>query len=233
MKRALFFVVIVAGLILAAQVQADAAGLRLNDLGTSGVDVECFDGDVSSALCPGGDQNATVGVITYIGIAGGFTTNVTTVVSKPVIGSTDFARLDLNDVSISGGAGTLRIQATDTGFTGPISGGLAGPFRFEVGGTTDGSVNFTSYLDDSNTAFGIATPLCALSGFGSCEASLAAAGTFSLTIRADIVHGAGTNITSFNAELSPEVAEPASLLYGLGLGLVALAGSRKRLFVAA
>ena len=80
-----------------------------------------------------GDINGALGALTFSGAIGGFAVNVTTGLSKPLIGGVaDFGQLDVNTINIhSAGPGTLRITLEDLGYTAP----LAFPIQTVVGST--------------------------------------------------------------------------------------------------
>jgi hypothetical protein len=215
--RAASRTLLAAGLIAGAASAHAGLILRFDD-GVSQLDIA--DG---SAL----DANSLEGSITYLGSFGTFNLNVSTGTSKPLIGSATEPRLDLNSVNLSGTAGSLSILLTDTDFLGPV--GDIGVSSY-IGGATDGTVDFSTYLDDSNTAFGMDSLLTdlTLTGnpfSGSEFASLSADGPYSLTIATTINHEGGTSITSFNAGVA--VPEPGSLAL-LFSGLVALVLVRRR-----
>jgi hypothetical protein len=69
-----------------------------------------------------GDSNPVVGADTFVGaIDANFMVNVTTGISKPVVGSNN--EISLTSVNVaSAGAGTIHIFMEDTGFTNPPSG---------------------------------------------------------------------------------------------------------------
>ena len=68
-----------------------------------------------------GDSNPVIGAVTYVGAVGGnWLVNITTGLSKPVVGSATVPKMDLNSVNAtSGGAGTLTIKWSDDNF-GPL-----------------------------------------------------------------------------------------------------------------
>ncbi|MDR5708518.1 MAG: hypothetical protein QN140_01685 [Armatimonadota bacterium] len=214
-------------LVLAVPLVAAAVSVRLSaDGGTTWV--QCDDG----AAC---DANPAAGVVTFIGSVGAFTVNVTTAITEPALGSKSFAWLDLNNVSVSGGPGNLIIQASHTGYTGPLVGGIY-PASLHVGGTapTGGTASFAGYLDNSNTLFGTGALLASFGPFGaggySGNAVGAASATepFALTLVAWITHDRASN-SSFDFEVRPRVAEPGMLsLFGIGLGSVLVGGRRLR-----
>ncbi|HVL02566.1 MAG TPA: VPLPA-CTERM sorting domain-containing protein [Dongiaceae bacterium] len=176
----------------------------------------------------GSDLNGVNGVITYSGSVGNFIVNVTTGISKPVIGP---AQLDLNSINVSGAAGTLLVSISDTGFTGNIPG-----FNASYGGTTQGNVNFDFLYDTNNQAFGGSSFASGnyASGLGntntafsnSINGSVVPASPFSLTIGTRIQHDSAFEVTSFDAHITP-VPLPASV-WLLGSALAGLASLRRR-----
>jgi hypothetical protein len=210
-------------LVLSIPLAAAAVSVRLISGMTT---VTCDDGD------PSCDLNPAAGVVAFSGSVGPFTINVTTAITEPALGSASFAILDLNSVNVSGGAGSLTILASHTGYTGPLPGGFY-PAQLNVGGTTTGTVSFAGYLDDGNALFGTTSLLGALGPFGPGAFSGSVAGAapatapFSLTLVAEITHRVA-GITSFDFEVRPRVAEPGMLsLFGIGLGSVLVGGRRR------
>ncbi|MCX7424309.1 MAG: hypothetical protein NTW96_01520 [Planctomycetia bacterium] len=97
------------------------------------------------------DLNPDFGVITYSGkISGGFTVNVTTTISKPVLSG---AQLDLNSVNVqTTGAGWLRISAEDTDYSYGVPEYPRLWVNAAVGGTlvAGTSATFQSWVDPWN-----------------------------------------------------------------------------------
>lgn len=177
-----------------------------------------------------GDTDPTVGSVSFIGAVGDFDVNVTTGISKPLVGSSIQPILNLDSVNVSSAAsGTLEIRMTSTDFTGPI--GVAVPTTLDFGGTTNGTASIDAFVDTGNILFGTATPAGSLGAFGPGPfddsvgglASLTA--PYSATLEATIVHDDPGDVTSFGAEFRV-VPEPGSLAL-LGLGGLLIARRRR------
>src|SRR5579863_9692382 len=113
--------------------------------------------ELDSGLATGSASSLT-GMVTFNGGIGDFVANVTTGVSKPLIGDATHPILDLNSIDINSAAGgTLTLKLTDTDFLG--SGGEA-LFLDAVGGTlSTGTIEVATYMDCGDTAFGTGTRL--------------------------------------------------------------------------
>lgn len=193
--------------------------LTLDDLSTVGTDVTLVDGAI-------GDWWSGTGAVMHVGGAGSWFLNATTGLG---VGMSDIWGIDLNTISVSSySGGTLRISLTETDLTYGAGGPLS--ITSAIGGTTQGTVAYAAYADDSNAAFGHATQLFAgkSGGFAFSNQNstmLNLSNPFSLTLVADITHY-GAKTTSF--DFASQVPEPTSVaLFVLGL-LGAGASARRR-----
>lgn len=188
-----------------------------------------FDGTTTINVTDGGgnDSNVNVGAVTYNGSIGIWQINVSTGLTKPIIGSPMRPDMDLNSVDFSTGAGTLVITFTDTDFTLPFGSAIAA-----IGGTQNGGNSTIRY--ETYQITGTSTNL--LTSVGTLTSTPFAAsasgnligteGSYSLRQVVTITHtAAGTS--SFDASLQvPDGGATAALL---GLGLVAVEGIRRKL----
>lgn len=168
------------------------------------------------------------GLLTFTGSLGSWLANVSTGVANPLIGSPSINALDLASVNVSGGEGTLTIMLTNTGYDGSAS---RTSYLTGVGGTTDGDVMFQSYIDTTNTAFGMGTLLNdtgIMSGIAfssSNGGSVMTSDLYSLTTVATLSLSGVGDLTSFDYTI--KVPEATSLTL-FGIGLFGLAFIRRR-----
>lgn len=182
-----------------------------------------------------GDANPALGAATFVGSLGNFLINVTTGLSKPVLGSATLPDIDLSSVDVTSAlGGTLTLEVTDTDFIG--NAGFA-DFVSAIGGTqgSGGSLTYSTFADCSNSAFGMGTALSSqsFSGGGAFSGSSTSpttlcSGNYSLTELVSLSLPGGFVGTSFDANLA--VPEPATLaLFGAGLLALPLLARRKRI----
>lgn len=177
--------------------------LTIDDLSTAGVDLTVVDGALNDL------SSGNNGQIVYVGSVGNWSFNATSALG---VGTTDIFGIDLNTLSVSSRTGgTLRITLTETDLTYNSSGLLN--ITSGIGGTTNGSVSFAAYADDSNAAFGKAVTLFSGTGSGGAFSQQSSMMTtlvdpFSLTLQVDITH-TGSQATSL--DFSSQVPEPGSL----------------------
>jgi len=203
---------------------ANGAAIQLDDSSTLGIDATVLDGGA-------GDQNVLAGAITYIGSIGTWLMNVTTGITKPLLGTDEYPVLHLDSVNATSSAGgTLDIWFSENNFVG--SSGFIASIVSALGGITGGTVTITTYLDSSNALFGTGTTLDTLGFTGGAGSSVNGTyvdlldAPYSLTVRATITHAEST-ASSFNAEL--KVPEPGTLsLIGAMLVAAGFVGRRRQ-----
>ena len=221
----------VGALMAASAPSAQAAFLlRLTDVATN-TTVLVQDDTLAGVLTGSGttttaDSGAGAGMISFNGAIAGtiWNVNVTTGLSKPILGAGP-QKIDLLSVHVSsGGSGSLRIELTDTGF---VSGIPSPYFTAAIGGTTSGSLTLNhAAVDPNNGQFANTVDITggglgpftggAFSGSAGNWVNVGAGVPFSMTLSATITHVGAGQLTSFDADIS--VPEPGTLgMFGLGL----------------
>ena len=187
-----------------------------------GAAITCADG----AAC---DTNATAGVVGFSQSLGDFSVNVTTGLSKPLLtGGDPLMDLSTVNVQVSGGAHTLQIALSDTGFD-----TYGGRITTDFGGTLSGtgaSLAYNAYYDAGNALFGQGTLIgTAVSGSGaysgSADGGWSPNGFYSLTEILTLTTGGG--MTAFSGDFSVNVPEPGTLAL-MGFALLGLAVAYRR-----
>lgn len=177
-----------------------------------------------------GDSNGQVGAVTWIGSLGSWTLNVSTGITKPILGSSGNPHMDLNSVNTSNSAvaTSLTIEFSDTGFTAIGSGST------NIGGTTLGNVTYQTYWSASNAALA-KDNLMTSQAFGGPAFSGSATGSgpnvnlYSLTQVVTISHGAGSGQnSSFDAEVRVPDSGSTIALLGAALATLGLISRRRK-----
>jgi hypothetical protein len=250
-KRFLATVVTAAAISGSAPAWADlalmlTAGAPLPFPGFAGPSVTIFDQVFAPPPGNAADLNPAAGAVTFVGPLGAWNINITTGLGSVVLGG---PAMDLSSVNVStigslvppappvGGAGTsLEIKLSENNLN---IGAAMQVLNFlgSIGGTADGRISWSMYVDDSNALFGLSQLIGMGTFTGANDAPFsdllntmrAVSDTFSMTLRVVIEHGDGIANTSFNFSGAAlrGVPEPGTLLV-LGAGMLLLAFVRLR-----
>lgn len=179
-----------------------------------------------------GDFMGLPGAVTFIGSLGVFDLNVSTGATKPYIGTSAKPELDLSSINAaSTGAGTIKIEFTETDFTNP---GATLDLVSTLAADPDTSMQFQTYASLTNMAFAtdiqIAdTGVLSAGEFFSDLSTIALQGAYSLTLVVTITHDQAGQLSSFDARLQvPEPGLSPALLIGALVVSARIASRRKR-----
>jgi hypothetical protein len=197
-------------------------------LGTSQLRISVSGGPSLTLADDDGD-----GFIGFMGSLGDFALVVAVGASRPGLGTANAPHLDLASLEVtSSGGGTVTVSFTDTGF-GTLEPGLTYFESSIFGSCNTCSGIYSTYLDNSNIAFGTGTSLGSASfgsgGFGINfnSPNLPTATPYSLTQIVSVTLPGGYQSASYNAELQA-LPEPGSLiLLGTGMAGLGLLGWRR------
>ena len=218
--------IVFGGICLLSSVPAHAVSIKLFEE-NSGALVVVTDNGV-------GDLNPMVGAVVFTGPVGNVILDLTTGLSKPLIGNSNSAMLTLTQLAVTAmQPARLTVSLTDTGFTVPAM--PMASFLSEIGGVltgTGGSVEAWSYVDLDNAPFG--------TGGSSLYHGVFGPGAFADSLGTSFVNNGSPfsmtqvalmklnpySVVSFDAH--SKVPEPsAMLLMGTGLIVLAVWGRRR------
>lgn len=184
------------GLSLCATDAGAVGTIRLTHV-ESGTSVTVTDGDPN-------DVAPQTGLIQFNGAVGIFSINTTAGTTKPLLGSETTPGLALSSFNVSGGAGTIKLELSDTDFSPPPN----LPAYLIIGGTGDvATIRQSAYLDEGNTLFATTTQIGSTYDSGGVDpfnndqfTTINGTGPLSMTHIVEVEHS-GNGFTSFAAEL--------------------------------
>lgn len=174
------------------------------------------------------DSNSAIGIITYVGAVGDFSTNVTTGQTKPSIGSAAQPSLHLGTLDItnnSATAETLTILFSDSDF-GPTTGTPMASLAITSLGNSGGSVTYNTYWDAGNMPLAQTTALTSIGPVTMGSSTTGASGSFSFPFALTQVlqitlNAGGTFLGSADLTIVPEangvlICALTALVLGVG-----------------
>lgn len=177
-----------------------------------------------------GDTLALSGAINFNGSIGDWFINVSTGLSKPVLGSPSSPHMDLNSINTSNAQGstTITLMFSDTDFT-QLGTGVAA-----WGGTAGGTIKYDTYWSATNSLFAMDNLMTSESfGTGAFSGTTTGGPTgvspYSLTQVVTITHAAGVKNSSFDAELRVSDSGSTIALLGAALATLGLISRRRKI----
>ena len=178
-----------------------------------------------------GDVSNVLGSVAYSGNVDSYFVPFATRLTEPILGSNVSPSVDLASIQVGGGANnsSIVIEFSDTDF---FASGPTIDLPSLIGGTTNGTIQYQTFGSLSNDLF--ETDILIFdSGFPGPRAfsftdfaTIALAGTYSLTAVVTITHDAAVTNSSFNATI--EISEPVLIPLTTLSGLLFIAGFAAR-----
>ena len=206
--------------------------------GFSEVLIQVSDGTFTSG--PVNDGGTGLASLTSTNPDSYFSSITVTSTGFPIIPYPDFGTVSTS-VSTAGSSGsrTLTILASQTGVTGFSSFANTFSANYLVGGANVASVVFSDFVDGTNTAFGLATPIgsTTCTGGNTCDAGPITTATnapspFSETEEVVITFKGGLSDVQTTSQITSGVPEPSTwammILGFFGVGFIAYRRKDKR-----